>query len=301
MYVRRLGSVAMLFAAVVALAAAPVLAAEPEAMSPELKAAYAEIEKAFGFVPSFAKDFPATALPGAWEEMRDLEMNPNTAIPGKYKSMIGVAVSAQIPCAYCVYFDKQSAKMEGATDGEINEAIGMSALTRHWSTVLNGLQLDPAEFTADVNGILAYAAEASKKPAPKAMAVTDAASAYADMEASLGRVPGFLKAFPEGSIAGAWKEFKGLQMNPNTAVPNKYKELIGLAVAAQIPCSYCIEAHTAFARANGATDQEIAEAVGMAALTRHWSTVLNGSQQDFKEFKAEADRMFKNAMKSASN
>ena len=39
----------------------------------------------------------------------------------------------------------------------------------------------------------------------------------------------------------------------------------------------------AFAKANGATDQEVAEAVGLAALTRHWSTVLNGSPQDILE------------------
>jgi AhpD family alkylhydroperoxidase len=299
MFVRRLGTITLICASLIALAATPLAAAET--MSPELKAVYAEIEQAFGFVPSFVRSFPAEALPGAWEEMRDLEMNPNTAIPGKYKSLIGVAVSAQIPCAYCVYFDTQSAKGEGATDREIQEAIAMSALTRHWSTVLNGLNLDMADFKKDIDGILAYTAEASKRPAPMSeMPVTDAASAYRDMERSLGRVPGFMKAFPQASIAGAWKEFKGLQMNPNTAVPGKYKELAGLAVAAQIPCSYCVEAHTAFAKANGATDQEIAEAVGMAALTRHWSTVLNGSQMDFAAFKTEADRMMHHASQSAS-
>ena len=33
-------------------------------------------------------------------------------------------------------------------------------------------------------------------------------------------------------------------LNPNSALSGKAKELIGLAVAAQVPCQYCIYAHT---------------------------------------------------------
>ena len=42
---------------------------------------------------------------------------------------------------------------------------------------------------------------------------------------------------PEAGIGGAWREFKTIQLNPHSAVPGKYKELIGLAVAAQIQVS----------------------------------------------------------------
>jgi AhpD family alkylhydroperoxidase len=58
-------------------------------------------------------------------------------------------------------------------------------------------------------------------------------------------------------------------------------------VAAQIPCTYCIYAHAKGAKNAGATDEEIQEAVAMAALTRHWSTVLNGMQIDLEDFKKE--------------
>src|SRR5437764_11315190 len=114
-----------------------------------------------------------------------------------------------------------------------------------------------------------------------------AEAAYRDIEQTLGSVPGFFKAFPEGGIAGAWSEFKSVQLNPNTKLSGKMKELIGLAVSAQIPCSYCIYFHTAAAKLNGATDEEIREAVAMAAITRHWSTVLNGMQIDHATFKKE--------------
>ena len=118
-------------------------------------------------------------------------------------------------------------------------------------------------------------------------------AAYKDMEATLGIVPGFFKAFPESGIAGAWAEFKTVQLNPATKLSGKTKELIGLAVAAQIPCTYCVYFHTAAARANGASDDEIREAVAMAAISRHWSTVLNGMQIDLAEFKSDTDTVLK--------
>ena len=37
----------------------------------------------------------------------------------------------------------------------------------------------------------------------------------------------------------------------------------------------------------GATEEEIQEAVAMAALPRHWSTIFNGMQVDFDQFKKE--------------
>lgn len=122
-----------------------------------------------------------------------------------------------------------------------------------------------------------------------------AEAAYADIEQTLGFVPTFLTLFPESSIAGAWEALKSLQLNSETHLDGKTKELIGVAVAAQIPCQYCTYAHTAAARSNGATEEEIREAVAMAALTRHWSTVLNGNDADLETFKSDFDRILASA------
>ena len=127
----------------------------------------------------------------------------------------------------------------------------------------------------------------------------DAAAAYKDIEQTLGSVPSFFKAFPEVGIAGAWAEFKSVQLNPDTALDGKTKELIGLAVASQIPCEYCVYFHTSAARANGATDEEIRETVAMAAIVRHWSTVLNGMQVDLTTFKQEVDTVLAHAAEMA--
>ena len=128
---------------------------------------------------------------------------------------------------------------------------------------------------------------------------SSAQATYRDIEQTLGLVPGFFKAFPESGIAGAWAEFKSVQLNPKTKLDGKTKELIGLAVSAQIPCHYCIYFHTAAAKANGASAEELREAVAMAAIVRHWSTVLNGMQVDAAAFQRETDTVLRFAGEKA--
>jgi AhpD family alkylhydroperoxidase len=120
-----------------------------------------------------------------------------------------------------------------------------------------------------------------------------AQATYHDIEQTLGAVPSFFKLFPEAGIAGAWAEFKAVQLNPKTKLDGKTKELIGLAVAAQIPCQYCVYFHTAAAKLNGATDEDVRETVAMAAIVRHWSTVLNGMQVDLDGFRRETDTVLR--------
>jgi AhpD family alkylhydroperoxidase len=136
---------------------------------------------------------------------------------------------------------------------------------------------------------------------PRAVSADDASAqaTYKDIEQTLGAVPSFFKLFPEAGIPGAWAEFKSVQLNPKTKLDGKTKELLGLAIAAQIPCHYCIYFHTAAAKLNGATEQEIREAVAMAAIVRHWSTVLNGMQVDYDGFKRETDAVLKLAGEKA--
>ncbi|HTL38967.1 MAG TPA: carboxymuconolactone decarboxylase family protein [Kofleriaceae bacterium] len=119
-----------------------------------------------------------------------------------------------------------------------------------------------------------------------------------DVKQTAGFVPDFFKAIPDSMVVSFWSMMKGFQMNPNTALDGKSKELIGLAVAAQIPCEYCIYFHTQAAKKAGATDQEIKEAVGMAAMTRMASTVLNGGQIDRMAFRRDVDKMMKGDTKT---
>jgi AhpD family alkylhydroperoxidase len=137
-------------AAVAALVCAAPLAALP-AHAQDYEATLKEMESAFGKVPGFMKQFPPAAMPGTWAAYKGL-YGPNTAIPAKYKSLISLAVAAQIPCTFCVAMDTAGARQAGATDKEINEAIAVAAMTRHWSTIFYGMQVDLAQFKRDFAG-----------------------------------------------------------------------------------------------------------------------------------------------------
>lgn len=103
--------------------------------------------------------------------------------------------------------------------------------------------------------------------------------------------PDFYKqTYPEHAL-NAMLQAEGTLHGEGAALDAKTRELVSLGVAAQIPCPYCVYAHTASARAEGASEAEIREAVAAAAMTRHWSTVLNGAQYDLDAFKSEFDGM----------
>jgi AhpD family alkylhydroperoxidase len=134
------------------------------------KTALADITQSFGMVPEFLRRYPQEGLAGAWTEMRDVEMNPSTAIPGKYKSLMGLGVASQIPCRYCIIADTEFAKAEGANEREITEAVAMAGAVRYWSTILNGRQVDKAMFKKDVNRLVAGAKKMMAAEGPMAAA-----------------------------------------------------------------------------------------------------------------------------------
>ncbi len=269
-------------------------ATRPAATS-EVQATYKDIEATLGIVPGFLKAFPEAALPGAWEDMKNLQMNPNTAIPNKYNELIGLGVAAQIPCHYCVYFHTETARANGATDAELKEAVVQASQTRRWSTFVIGLQYPEETFKADIDRMISYA-KAHMPPAGAVMQprapVTNVQEAWRDMEQMYGFVPGFVKALPDEAVVGVWKELLAVDMNPNGAIPSKYRDLISLGVSAQIPCKSCTYADTSFAtKLDGASDREVHEALAMAATVRHWSTFLNGTQQDEVQFRRDVDKV----------
>jgi AhpD family alkylhydroperoxidase len=221
-------------------------------------------------------------------------MNPGTALNGRTKELVGLAVAAQIPCRYCIIAHTEFAKLNGATDVEIGEAVGMAAITRHWSTFLNGIQTDEAKFRGEIARIIANVKASAGKPPGKPVSVVDGDSALTEVTQLLGYAPEFLQRFPSAARAGAWRQMRDVQLSPSTAVSGKNKELIGLAVAAQVPCRYCIIAHTEYAKLNGATDAEITEAIAMAAFTRDMSTMLNGMQVDEAQFRKDVDHLVRN-------
>lgn len=112
---------------------------------------------------------------------------------------------------------------------------------------------------------------------------------YEDMEQTLGLVPSFFKRIPDSTLEMEWELFKKIELE-ETAVPNKYRELIGLAIAGVTKCRYCAFYHTEIAKLFGATDEEIEDALHYAKAVAGWSTYVNGLQIDLEEFKDEVLR-----------
>ncbi len=61
------------------------------------------------------------------------------------------------------------------------------------------------------------------------------------------------------------------------AIPGKTKELMAITAAHVTQCPWCIEAHVARAKDKGCTDQEIAEAVWVAAAMRAGAAFSHGA------------------------
>jgi len=75
----------------------------------------------------------------------------------------------------------------------------------------------------------------------------------------------------------AWLGLDKIVPREDGKIPFKYRELIALGVAYTTQCVYCIEVHTKNAKRAGATKEEVAEAVFIAAALRAGAAATHGT------------------------
>jgi AhpD family alkylhydroperoxidase len=75
----------------------------------------------------------------------------------------------------------------------------------------------------------------------------------------------------------AWAALDWMVAREDGKIPRKYRELIAIAVAHTTQCVYCIEVHTKKAKQVGATKEEVAEAVLLAAALRSSGAAAHGT------------------------
>lgn len=109
----------------------------------------------------------------------------------------------------------------------------------------------------------------------------------ADIRSTMGIVPGFMEALPEDVLINDWALMKRYQYG-ESEVPAKYREMIGLAIAANLKCPYCQHLHLAMAKGQGATEAELSELDFLASFTSRWSAMLHAQNYDLDRFKQEA-------------
>ena len=117
---------------------------------------FEEIKGLFGLVPSFLKTIPDLTLENEWELFKKIQVEPGV-IPNKYRELIGLGLSAVSKCRYCTLFHTEMAKLFGATDKEIEEAVHYAKSSAGWSAYLNGMQVDYEQFKDELRRSGEYA------------------------------------------------------------------------------------------------------------------------------------------------
>jgi AhpD family alkylhydroperoxidase len=91
---------------------------------------------------------------------------------------------------------------------------------------------------------------------------------------NLKKLPNLGKLAPEATAA-FWAYDKAALADGK--IPKKYKELMAISVALTTQCPYCIELHRKAALKAGVTEEELAEAVHVAAALRAGAAITHGS------------------------
>ncbi len=245
------------------------LFAGAQGRTPEAAAALSDMKQTLGVTLSMVRDMPDENVAPFWEQLKSLQLNPNTVLSGKTKELIGLGVAAQVPCRYCVYAHSAFAKVNGASEREIKEAVATAAIAREVSALSNGQSGSSKE------------------------AATSGDPIWKEIEKVFGSTPEFLKRYPSSALMSLWQQMKAVPLNASGAMSVKDKALLSLAVVSQLPSLNCVKEYSAMARSNGATEEELQEAVAMAGLTRAASTILNGSLTDEASWRRDIDQVVK--------
>ena len=66
---------------------------------------------------------------------------------------MGVALHSETKCKYCVLFHTEAARLFGANEEEIQEAVHYAKMSLGWSAYLNGIQQDYDQFAEELQRV----------------------------------------------------------------------------------------------------------------------------------------------------
>jgi len=95
------------------------------------------------------KALPDSSLELEWQLFKRVQLEDGP-IPSKYRELIGLAIAGVTKCRYCAFYHTEVAKLFGATDEEIEDALHFAKSTAGWSAYVNGLQLDFDQFQNEI-------------------------------------------------------------------------------------------------------------------------------------------------------
>ena len=166
------------------------------------------------------------------------------ALDEKTKQLIAVSVAHVTQCPYCIRGHTRGALIKGASKEEIMEAIWIAAAGRASSSYSHAaLSVDQMDANDGHEG-------------SNQQLYTEATPEMAAKKAKLA---------PE--IVEEWRTFMNTVFKAGL-LSTKTKQLIALAIAHVTQCAYCIKGHTKNAKVKGASNEEMMEAIWVAAEMR---------------------------------
>lgn len=111
-----------------------------------------------------------------------------------------------------------------------------------------------------------------------------------EIEQYLGQVPSWMTALAEPAADHSWGVVRDLEFG-DTDLSQREKELVALGAATAMSCHYCIHFHTAGAKLEDVSEDELTEATNVAANVRYFSTILHGAEVDYETFVDETDEI----------
>ncbi|MES1051551.1 alkylhydroperoxidase [Bacillus thuringiensis] len=183
----------------------------------------------------------ATLAPEQYQAFQKFskEVMAEGALSKKDKEIIAVAVAHATGCPYCIDAHTLNAKRAGASLEELVEAVFVVASVEAGGAVTHSTNTQNA-LDEDADDVLYRRSNLQKLPKLKQFA-TEGFSAFMGFN---------MVATKKGTLS------------------KKLKELIAIATAHTTECPYCIDVHTKSAMKAGATKEEIAETILIAAALR---------------------------------
>jgi alkylhydroperoxidase/carboxymuconolactone decarboxylase family protein YurZ len=123
---------------------------------------YAEVTRYFGFVPKFLDGMhDDRALELEWEMIKrfDLEEGP---IDRKHRALIELTVCSALGSEACIYYTREAAKANGASDEEIEYARHIAKHAAGWAAYANSFDFGLEEFKQEVDRGFAHYRESMK-------------------------------------------------------------------------------------------------------------------------------------------
>ena len=108
-----------------------------------------EMEEMIGFVPTPFQKMSDASIGEEWEAHKQV-WHGEGPIPLKYRHLIGLGVVSARQCPQAILVHTELAKLDGATEAEIEDAVHFAASTDGWATYLEGVQLELETFKKEI-------------------------------------------------------------------------------------------------------------------------------------------------------